>query len=66
MGLIFRSKKEIEAYISANQNIDIKTIALSSLEYLLRIEKLSVNDISKLFCANIDEVKELLERNGLL
>lgn len=66
MGLIFKCRKEIEAYISANGQLDIKTVALSSLVHLLRIENLTIKDLSELFNVNIDEVKELLMRNGLL
>ena len=66
MSLIFKRKKEIETYIFANWELDIKTIALSSLEYLLKVEKLSIKDISRLFHVHIDEVEDLLFQNGLL
>ena len=66
MGLIFKCRKEIEAYISANGQLDIKMVALSSLVHLLKMENLTIKDLSDLFSVNIDEVKDLLTRNGLL
>lgn len=66
MGLIFEGRKEIETYISTYGELDIKTVALSSLEHLLKMEKLSIKDISEIFHEDVETVNELLERNGLL
>ncbi|MDE7330197.1 MAG: hypothetical protein K2N30_03760, partial [Clostridia bacterium] len=66
MGILLKGKKDIESYISANGELDIRTVALGSLEYLLKEEKLSINDISKIFNEEVETVIELFERNGLL
>lgn len=66
MGLLFKDKQEIETYISEYGQIDIRTIALSSLEYLFKVERLSLSDISHLFQVSVEEVKDIFDRNGML
>lgn len=66
MGIVLKGKKEIEAYISINGELDIRNIALVSLEHLLKEEKLSIKDVSEIFHEDEDAVMELLARNGII
>lgn len=65
MAVYLKGKKEILDYIDFNGKIDIKSVSLSTIEYLLLIEQLAVHEIADLFSTTSNEVEMIIQRNGL-
>lgn len=66
MGIVLKGKQAILDYTNQNGCIDLKKISISSLQYLLIEEKMSIKEIAQLLHASEFEVNQLLERNGVI
>lgn len=65
MAIFLKGKMKILEYFNDNGKIDIKSVALSTIEYLIKTERMTVKEIADLFDTTPYEVEALIMRNGL-
>lgn len=65
MGISLRGKNEVIEYCKVYGQVGLKSVSLSTIEYLLKKENMSIKEIAELFKTTSKEVKELMERNGI-